>query len=100
MPAKKELTIEYLDKKFAELSNVFATKADLDRFATKEDLNQALADQSIELKQFAEEQTEHLARIITTTVAEPLEKHLKEVSMFEEVSMAVWKQISNKQKRA
>jgi hypothetical protein len=112
MPAKKELTIEYIDKKFKQvfdyLDGKFATKDDLGafedrmdkKFATKDDLKVALAEQSKELKDFAEEQTEHLARIISTTVAEPLEKHLQEVSMYEEVSMAIWKQISNKKKRA
>jgi hypothetical protein len=72
------------------------TKADLEKFATKDDLKA----QTLELKQFAEEQTGQLAQIIATTIAEPLDRHLREVSMFEEVSMAVWKQISNKQKRA
>ena len=47
---------EKLDQKLAN----FATKADMEA-------------QTKELKQFAEEQTESLARIIATTVAEPLE---------------------------
>ena len=64
-----ELTQEYFDKKLESL----ATKEDLQKFATKEDLQA----QTAELKAFAVEQTEELARIIATTVAVPLETHLQ-----------------------
>ena len=53
--------------------------------ATKDDLTT----QTKELQKFAEEQTDLLARIIATTVAEPMEKHFqkiaKELDVYEEV---------------
>lgn len=88
-------------KAFATKYDLIALEGRMDtKFVTKDDLKLAVAEQTTELKQFAEDQTEQLAQIIATTVAEPLDRHLREVSMFEELSMAVWKQISNKQRRA
>ena len=66
----------------------FATKEDLKGFATKEDLKQAVAPlatkleltaQTKELKVFAREQTEELARIIANTVAAPMQNHFEEL---------------------
>ncbi len=86
MEIKKEF--EKIHKEFAKIHKKFdrfATKDDLKAFATKSDLNA----QTQELKEFALEQTESLARIIATTVAEPLEKHLKDISLDGDLSMRV-----------
>ncbi len=53
----------------------FATKDDLVNFATKDDLKA----QTAELKAFAVEQTEELARIIAGSLAVPVEEIKKEV---------------------
>ena len=90
-----------LDLKFATKDDLssFATKDDLNGFATKDDLKgfatrddlfamelrmdakfatkADLESQTEDLKAFAEEQTEILAQIIETTVAEPLHQHLR-----------------------
>ncbi len=68
------------------------------KFATKDDLKIALDEQSKDLKSFAEEQTEHLARIIATTVAEPLDQHLRDATLYEEVTMNVWKKLAKQKK--
>jgi 16S rRNA C967 or C1407 C5-methylase (RsmB/RsmF family) len=56
---------------------------------TKEYFDEQLKAQTKELKQFAEEQTDALARIIATTVAEPMERHFekidKELDVYAEV---------------
>ena len=67
-------------------------------FVTKDYLNNALSEQNQELKAFAEEQTDHLARIIATTVAEPLDQHLRDVTLYEEVTMNVWKKLAKQKK--
>lgn len=92
-----ELTKEYFDKQIAKLATKdeiaklatkeeisklaskdqiakLVTKEEIAKLATKEDLRL----QSKELKLFAEEQTETLARIIAKTVSEPMELHFKE----------------------
>lgn len=46
---------------------------------TKEYFDEQLKAQTRELKQFAEEQTDALARIIATTVAEPMERHFEKL---------------------
>ncbi|MCL5667203.1 MAG: hypothetical protein M1383_05550 [Patescibacteria group bacterium] len=85
-----ELTREYLDKQLAKLATKdnltnlatkdelrnLATKDELRNLATKDDLKQ----QTKELKEFAEEQTEALARIISNTVAEPMERHFSQAN--------------------
>jgi|GEM_PF-5360987 len=91
MELTKEYFEEYLGQQFDEkLKNVatkkdlknfatkddlggFATKKDLENFATKDDLKAALSDQTAELKRYSDEQTESLARIIATSIAEPME---------------------------
>jgi 16S rRNA C967 or C1407 C5-methylase (RsmB/RsmF family) len=56
---------------------------------TREYFDEQLNAQTKELKQFAEEQTDALARIIATTVAEPMERHFekidKELDVYTEV---------------
>lgn len=56
---------------------------------TREYFDEQLKAQTKELKQFAEEQTDALARVIATTVAEPMERHFektdKELDVYAEV---------------
>jgi formyltetrahydrofolate hydrolase len=92
------VTKEYFDQQLDR----FVTKDHFDqqiqRFVTKENLETTLdkrfddfeekmdkkfVAQTKELKEFAEEQTESLARIIATTVAEPLEEVRGEVVKLE-----------------
>lgn len=89
-----ELTKEYFDQQLNTISkrldtfitkddldqklHTFATKEDLKSFATKEDLRtfatkDDLKQQTKELKAYTDEQTENLARIIATTIANPME---------------------------
>jgi hypothetical protein len=74
-----ELTKEYFDQRIGDITQRF------DGVASKADLQ----GQTKELKAFAEEQTDALARIIATTVAEPMERHFekldKELDMYAEV---------------
>lgn len=63
-----ELTKEYFDN----IIKSVATKADIEA-------------QTKELKAFAGEQTADLARIIATTVAEPMEQHFAELKDYLEV---------------
>lgn len=74
-----ELTKQYFDEQLGRLNQRF------DDVATKKDLQE----QTKELKQFAEEQTDALARIIATTVAEPMQRHFekldKELDVYAEV---------------
>lgn len=77
-----ELTQEYFDQQLAQLNkrlDAVATKEDLKDFVTKQDLGGALQAQTTELKSYTDQQTETLARIIATTIAEPMEKHFAEV---------------------
>jgi nitrogen regulatory protein PII-like uncharacterized protein len=116
---EKFATKEYIDGKLTNFAikddfKNFATKDDLKNFATKDDLknfatkddfkNFATKDdlkaQTKELKDYADQQTEHLASIIATTVANPLQRHLEEVSVAEEVSMAIWKKIEAKSRKS
>ena len=64
-----ELTQEHFDQTISQL----ATKKDLATIENK------LDNQTEELKTFAREQTDELARIIATTIAEPMEQHFTEV---------------------
>lgn len=98
-----ELTQEYFDsvvknlatkddlKSFATKDDLagFATKDDLTNLATKDNLKTSLAEQTRELKQFAVEQTEELARIIASAVAEPVQKHLDEPVNHENIKAKV-----------
>ncbi len=79
MELTKEYFEQHLDQQFAEKLKNLATKDDLKGFATKDDLKTSLAAQSEELKAFAEEQTESLARIIAATVVEPMEAGFREI---------------------
>ncbi|MDR3642927.1 MAG: hypothetical protein P4L74_04850 [Candidatus Doudnabacteria bacterium] len=77
---KKDLE-QVLDKRLANV----ATKVDLKNFATKNDLKDFvtkfdLQNQTKELKQFAEEQTDALARIISKTVAIPMEVQFRKLN--------------------
>lgn len=76
-----ELTKEYLDKKLENLVTKDYFEQTLDKrfneFEAKFD--QKLSDQTDELKSFAEEQTESLARIIQTSVVEPMEKRFEKL---------------------
>ncbi len=56
----------------------FATKSDVEKFATKEDLD----NQTRELKDYADEQTEHLVAVISATIATPLQKHFDEHHLY------------------
>lgn len=100
-----ELTKEYFDQKLDDFGNEikknFATKDDLKNFATKEDLKNFatkddLKSQTQELKDYSDQQTEKLALIIATSVAEPLDKHLQEFSVAEEATMMFWKKMNDK----
>jgi hypothetical protein len=68
-----ELTKEYFEEKLGG----FEEK--LTRLVSEEYLEERLAAQTTELKAFAEEQTEVLARIIQTSVVEPMEKRFENV---------------------
>ena len=61
-----ELTQEYFDQQ-------------LQKLATKKDLHEALRAQTEELKDYTDNQTESLARVIAVTVADPMEKHFAEL---------------------
>ena len=61
-----ELTREYFDQQ-------------INKLVTKDDLEKKLNAQTKELKAFAEEQAEALARIIAKTVAVPMERHFTEL---------------------
>lgn len=76
-----ELTQEYFDSVVKNL----VTKDDLKEFTTKDDLRE----QTAELKRFAIEQTEELARIIASAVAEPMQKHLDEPAVHENIETKV-----------
>lgn len=65
-----ELTREYFDQQISVINQRF------DGVATKSDLQA----QTKELKTFAEEQTDALARIIATTIAEPMERHFEKIN--------------------
>lgn len=67
-----ELTQEYFDSVVKNL-------------ATKDDLKE----QTVELKRFAVEQTEELARIIASAVAEPMQKHFDEPAVHEDIEAKV-----------
>jgi len=61
-----ELTQEYFDRQ-------------LQKLATKKDLHAALRSQTENLKDYTDNQTASLARVIALTVAEPMEKHFSEL---------------------
>jgi hypothetical protein len=65
-----ELTKEYFDQALQSLT-------------TKDNLKNALAEQTKELKAYADEQTENLARIIATSIAEPTNKVERRVQKLE-----------------
>lgn len=69
-----ELTKEHFDQTLTTLYKKFDTKID---------------EQTKELRSYAKEQTEELARIIATTIAEPMEHHFekldKELDVYSEV---------------
>lgn len=69
-----ELTKEHFDQTLTTLYKKFDIKID---------------DQTKDLKAYAEEQTEELARIIASTIAEPMERHFekidKELDVYAEV---------------
>jgi hypothetical protein len=69
-----------LDQKLDEKLAKFATKEDIKNFVTKDDLDASLAAQTVELKAYADEQTDFLARIIATSIAEPLERVQRKLS--------------------
>lgn len=64
------LTKEYFDKALKGL----ATKADLKKFATKDELNERFEKQTQVLIAFADAQTDALARIIKETIDEPMQQ--------------------------
>jgi prefoldin subunit 5 len=75
MELTREEFEQILDKKISNLATKdslinLATKDSLLGLATKDDL----AKQTAELKKFAEEQTEQLARIIAVSVVEPMDE--------------------------
>ncbi len=80
-----ELTKEYFDEKLAGLVTKedlttaiapFATKDDLKGFATKDDLVAAVA--PLATKSHLDDSVDGLARIIATSIAEPLQKLIRE----------------------
>ena len=73
----------YLDERFEAFDNKLAT------FATKDDLTQQLAEQTATLKAYADEQTEKLAAIIATTIAEPMEQGFAELKDYKTVQEKV-----------
>jgi hypothetical protein len=77
-----ELTQEYFDQKLSGLATKddlkgFATKDDLKSFATKDDIIAAVA--PLATKQDVSDSVDTLARIIATTIAEPMQKHFDEL---------------------
>jgi hypothetical protein len=70
---------EKLDTKFDEkLKPIYSRLTVIEaNMVTKAELTSALEKQSKELKEFAEEQTDHLASIIGETVAIPMQRHLE-----------------------
>ncbi len=85
-----ELTQEYFDQKFMEFEERLEQNIDekldkkfdekLANFATKDDLKNTIDKQTVELKTYADEQTDHLARIIETSIAQPLERVSRKLS--------------------
>ena len=67
-----------IHQRFDELDQKFITKKDAQAFATKEDLD----NQTRELKDYADEQTEHLVAVISATIATPLQKHFDEHHLY------------------
>lgn len=61
-----ELTREYFDQQLGKL-------------VTIKDLQSALKAQTKDLKDYTDNQTESLARVIALTVADPMEKHFAEL---------------------
>jgi hypothetical protein len=76
-----ELTQEYFDQQIKNL----ATKDDLKQFPTVADLERRLADQTAELKAYADAQTAHLVSVINETIAEPMEQHFEGLKDFPRV---------------
>jgi hypothetical protein len=62
------LTKEYLDQALKKL----ASKADLEKFATKDELDERFEKQTQALMAFAEAQTSTLARVIAETIDAPM----------------------------
>ncbi len=67
-----ELTKEEFNSAIANL----ATKDDLSKMATKVEISLELENQTKELKKFAEDQTETLARMVSSQVVKDLEDKL------------------------
>lgn len=63
---------QYLDEQFKAI-------------VTKDDLAQQLAQQTTTLKTYTDEQTEKLAAIIATTIAEPMERNFSELKDYRTV---------------
>jgi uncharacterized protein YicC (UPF0701 family) len=74
---------QYLDSRFETFDKKFET------VATKDDLAQQLAVQTETLKAYADEQTEKLAAIINTTIAEPMEQNFSELKDYKTVKEEV-----------
>lgn len=69
----------YLDEQFSSINIRFET------VATKNEITRQFADQTATLKAYADEQTEKLAAIINTTIAEPMEKQFSELKDYKTV---------------
>lgn len=69
----------YLDEQFAGINTRFET------VATKDEITRQLAEQTETLKAYADEQTEKLAAIINTTIAEPMEQNFSELKDYKTV---------------
>lgn len=88
---------QYLDEQFASIDKRFETvdhqfsalDKQLETVVTKNDLQQQLDGQTATLKDYADEQTEKLAAIIATTIAEPMEKHFSDLKDYKTVQEKV-----------
>lgn len=73
----------YLDEEFAGVNKRF------EAVVTRDELTRQLVEQTETLKAYADEQTEKLAAIIATTIAEPMEKGFAELRDYKTVQEKV-----------
>lgn len=77
---------QYLDSQFASINKRFETVATkFETVATKDELTRQLTQQTETLKIYADEQTEKLAAIIATTIADPMEQNFSELKDYRTV---------------
>jgi transketolase len=85
-----ELTQEYFDEKLNQLASKEELNAHTGAFNQRFDgIEQRFEKQTTDLKAFAKEQTEELARIIADTVATPMEQRFAKLEARQDVAERV-----------